>query len=112
MKVKMLVAFFIIVVCLVTLGRIDAQGEVTAYDADNQFLGILMGSTGGAANIFVPSSETVISITYNDGDSLKGLSGLRVSTVQVLHIWMFNRPMTLRKLEKIIMLGKRLLPLI
>lgn len=54
--IKNFVCSFLLLASIAACGNNDAQKEVPVYDANNQFLGILLGSTGGIASVFIPSS--------------------------------------------------------
>lgn len=66
--VKLTIVGSLLLVCIVALGITDSQAEVTAYDADGQFLGVLLGKDnvmGGSFNVYMPSVNKLINITVS-----------------------------------------------
>ena len=64
------IIIFIILVAFVTAIGITGtvKAEVIAYDADGQYLGIFNGYEQGGADIYIPSSDINIIISWDSGD--------------------------------------------
>ncbi len=65
-KSKIVTIIFLLVVSIIGFGKTDALSEVLAYDANKQFLGILLGKSGGnAIVVYMPSVSKNITIIYD-----------------------------------------------
>ncbi len=59
----------LLAICLIGFGKTNVQAEMMAYDADGQYLGILLGTTHGVADIYIPSLDRNVTIHFGSGDA-------------------------------------------
>jgi hypothetical protein len=64
MKALKILLFFLLIICIFTFGKTDAEAEVVVYDADGQFLGV----SDNYPMIFIPWLEKLTRVATDSGD--------------------------------------------